>query len=179
MISSISANAYNAFSTISAKIQATSLWSQLPAKSTVAKVALMLLIVNYTNIAAKIQATSLWSKLPAKSTVTAVASNILFSKYTYAVIGVGIFCAAAKRGSSNYQNYVNNPTKADRELTTIKLDANEKPILDDKGYYELERELIPAENNHTLKGKVSAVILPSLIATAALSATIASLILLP
>ena len=123
----------------------------------------------FSTVAAKIQATSLWKQLPSKSAVTAVASNVLFSKYTHAVIGVGIFCAAAKRAYSNYQNYVNNPTK-DLEVVVAK---------DEKGNDKNYSIAIPAERNHTLKGKVSAVILPSLIATAALSATIARLILLP
>jgi len=123
----------------------------------------------FSTVAAKIQATSLWQQLPSKSAVTALASNVLFSKYTHAVIGVGIFYAAAKRGFSNYQNYMNNPTKAVQVV--VAKDENGK----DKDY----SIGIPAERNHTLKGKVCAVILPSLIATAALSATIARLIFLP
>ncbi len=131
----------------------------------------------FNTVAAKIQATSLWQQLPSKSAVTAVASNVVFSKYTHAVIGVGIFCAAAKRAYSNYQNYMKNPTKA-IELETVMLDANNEAILDDQNNFVTNKELI-TEFNHTLKGKVSAVILPGLIATAALSATIARVILLP
>ena len=49
MISSITTNAYTAFSTITTKIQATSLWSQLPSKSAVATVASNVLFSKYTH----------------------------------------------------------------------------------------------------------------------------------
>ena len=131
MISSIKTSAYNAFSTIAAKVQATSLWSQLPAKSTVAT----------------------------------VASNVLFSKYTHAVIGVGIFVKAAQCAYSNYRNLITRPTYRKVE---DKIDENGK-----------DYKFVNIKFNHTLKAKISVVILPSLIATAALSATLARVILLP
>ncbi len=49
MIASIKTNAYHTFSTIAAKIQATSFWSQLPAKSAVATAASKVLFSKYTH----------------------------------------------------------------------------------------------------------------------------------